>query len=95
MKPAQKLKILNFFDDSIKREEKTDLIVINNLVRSFKKISFAKEYSRNLLKAFKLDAKKKDTKTGLNSSTTVNIQQILLVGSLLIYAIKKKKKTRK
>ena len=59
LKPAEKLKLLNFFDDSIKKEEKTDLIVINNLIRSFKKIGFAKEYSRNLLKAFKLDAKKK------------------------------------
>ena len=59
LKPAEKLKLLNFFDDSIKQEGKTDLIVINNLIRSFKKIGFAKEYSRNLLKAFKLDAKKK------------------------------------
>ncbi len=59
LKPAEKLKLLDFFDDSIKKEEKTDLIVINNLVRSFKKIGFAKEYSRDLLKAFKLDAKKK------------------------------------
>lgn len=92
MRPAEKLKLLNFFDVSLKKEEKTDLIVINNLIRSFKKIGFAKEYSRNLLKAFKLDAKKKDTKTGLNSFTTVNTQQIQLGGFLLIYAIKKKRK---
>jgi phytoene/squalene synthetase len=59
LRPAEKLKLLNFFDVSLKKEEKTDLIVINNLIRSFKKIGFAKEYSRNLLKAFKLDAKKK------------------------------------
>ena len=59
MKPHQKLKILNFLDQSLKNQKLTDIDVTNRLVRKFSEIKFAKKYSRQLLVAFKLDAKKK------------------------------------
>ena len=55
----KKLKILNFFDFSIQNGITTDILVLNNLISAFKELSFAKKHSRNLLKAFKLDATKK------------------------------------
>lgn len=60
LKPNQKLKILNFFDQSLKDEKITDIDVTNKLIKEFSKIKFAKKYSRQLLVAFKLDAKKKE-----------------------------------
>ncbi len=59
LRPSQKLQILNFFDHIIQSKRKTDIVAISDLISTFKKLKFAKKYSRNLLKAFKLDAKKK------------------------------------
>jgi squalene synthase HpnC len=53
-----KLEILNFFDYSIKKSFKSDILVLNNLIKDFSTLKFARNHSRNLLKAFKLDAKK-------------------------------------
>lgn len=57
--PNEKLKILNFFDKSIKDQVKTEIEVINKLLERFNEFKFTKKYSRQLLVAFKLDAKKK------------------------------------
>ncbi len=54
-----KLMILNFFDDSIKNEKTSDISILNGLIDQNKKKKFSKQYSRNLLTAFKLDATKK------------------------------------
>lgn len=56
---TEKLRILNFFDNSLKNGIKTDIKVLNNLILHFKKLKFTKTYSRSLLKAFKLDATKR------------------------------------
>ena len=53
-----KLKILNFFDDSIKNEKASDINILNSLINQSKEKKFSKQYSIDLLTAFKLDATK-------------------------------------
>tara|TARA_A100001015_G_C15041352_1_gene739865 strand:- start:4173 stop:4895 length:723 start_codon:yes stop_codon:yes gene_type:complete len=59
LKPSEKLKILDFFDLSLKKKRQGTIRIINNLILLFDKFPFAQNYSRNLLVAFKLDATKK------------------------------------
>ena len=59
LKSSEKLKILNFFDLSLKEKKQGKIEIINNLILLFHKFPFAQNYSRNLLVAFKLDATKK------------------------------------
>ena len=55
----EKLKILSYFDKCLKEKKKTDISVLNKLIITFSCHEFAQVYSRQLLVAFKLDAKKK------------------------------------
>ena len=55
----EKIKILTYFDNILKLEKKTNITVLNNIISFFPEIPFAKKYSRNLLKAFLMDAKGK------------------------------------
>ena len=59
LKSIEKLKILSYFDKCLKEKKKTDISVLNKLITTFSRHEFAKVYSRQLLVAFKLDAKKK------------------------------------
>ena len=59
LRPTEKLKILNYFDKCLKEKKKTDISVLNKLIISFSYHEFAQVCSRQLLVAFKLDAKKK------------------------------------
>ncbi len=56
---TEKLRVLNFFDHSLKNRIPTKVRVLNDLLLQFEEIIFAKKYSRNLLKAFKIDATKR------------------------------------
>ena len=58
----EKVKILTYFDNILKVEKKTSITALNNIINFFPEISFAKKYSRNLLKAFLMDAKGKKYK---------------------------------
>ncbi len=58
----EKKTILNFFDRTLGNSEYTDLKALNDLIYLFPKIPFGKKYSRHLLKAFLLDAHKKEYK---------------------------------
>ena len=64
IKPSlkEKVKILTYFDNILKVEKKTSITALNNIINFFPEISFAKKYSRNLLKAFLMDAKGKKYK---------------------------------
>ena len=53
------MEILIFFDEVIKYNKKSKITVLNDLVRNIKRTGIGKIYSREILKAFKLDAKKK------------------------------------
>ncbi len=57
--PKEKVKILSYFDKCLKDEKKTDISVLNKLIITFSYHKFTQVYSRQLLVAFKLDAKKK------------------------------------
>ncbi len=59
IKSKEKLKILNYFDNCLKTQERTEIDILNKLISNFTHIKFAKNYARQLLVAFKLDAKKK------------------------------------
>ena len=59
----EKIKILTYFDNILKLEKKTNITVLNNIISFFPEIPFAKKYSRNLLKAFLMDAKGKKYNT--------------------------------
>ena len=59
LRPTEKLKILNYFDKCLKEKKKTDISVLNKLIITFSCHEFTQVYSRQLLVAFKLDAKKK------------------------------------
>ncbi len=48
-----------YFDNILKLEKKTSITVLNNIINFFPEIPFAKNYSRNLLKAFLMDARGK------------------------------------
>ncbi len=58
----EKVKILTHFDNILRSEKKTDITVLNNIICFFPEIPSAKNYSRNLLKAFLMDAKGKKYK---------------------------------
>ena len=58
----EKIKILTYFDKVLKLERKTSITVLDNIINFFPEIPFAKSYSRNLLKAFLMDAKGKKYK---------------------------------
>ena len=57
--PKEKLRILSYFDKCLKEKKKTDISVLNKLIITFSCHKFAQVYSRQLLVAFTLDAKKK------------------------------------
>jgi len=65
MRP-EKEKILKFFDNILKKKTESKIKVINNLIKTCKEKNIPIDYARSLLKAFILDAKKKDTGTGMN-----------------------------
>ena len=86
------LKILVILINHLKKK-KTDISVLNKLIITFSCHEFAQVYSRQLLVAFKLDAKKrKDIKIGKNLSTIANIHKIQLADFLLTSHITRKKK---
>ena len=60
--PSEKVRILSYFDNILKFEKKTKISTLNSIVDFFPEIPFAKKYSRNLLKAFLMDAKGKKYK---------------------------------
>ena len=74
----KKNKNINYFDNILKLEKKTSITVLNNIINFFPEISFAKKYSRNLLKAFLMDAKGKNIKLGMTWSFIVNTLPIQL-----------------
>ena len=55
----KKLKILNFFDKSIKSSKKSKIDFLDKIISLYEKFPKSKNYSRELLKAFTLDATKK------------------------------------
>ena len=55
----KKKEILLFFDHSIAKNKKTNNQIINNMISKFKDLPSGKKYSRNLLKAFMMDASNK------------------------------------
>ena len=55
----KKLKILNFFDKSIRNSKKSNIDFLDQIINLYEKFPKSKNYSRELLKAFTLDAKKK------------------------------------
>ena len=59
IKKKEKLRILNFFDNCLKNKKRSEISVVNNLITYFNQYKFSKKYSRDLLVAFKLDAKKR------------------------------------
>ena len=62
LQSSEKIKILTNFDNILKSESKTSITALNNIIYFFPEISFAKKYSRDLLKAFLMDAKGKKYK---------------------------------
>ena len=59
---SKKTSILLFLDKTLKLEKKTDIKKLNNLIKLFPKLKSAKKYSRQILKAFVMDAEKKKYK---------------------------------
>ncbi len=55
----QKKNILLFFDNAISKSKKTNNKVLDKMIAKFKELPSGKEYSRNLLKAFMMDASNK------------------------------------
>ena len=66
LSPFKKLKILNFFDESIENSKKNEIDFLDEIVHLSKKLPKSKYYSRMLLKAFTLDATKRGIKIGVN-----------------------------
>ena len=62
LRPNQKKKILFFFDNAIAKNEKTNNPILNEMIKRFKELPSGKKYSRNLLKAFIMDASNKKYK---------------------------------
>ena len=58
----QKKNILLFFDNAISKSKKTNNKVLDKMIARFKELSSGKKYSRNLLKAFMMDASNKKYK---------------------------------
>ena len=58
----QKKKILLFFDNAISKSKKTNNKVLDKMIAKFKELPSGKKYSRNLLKAFIMDASNKKYK---------------------------------
>ena len=58
----QKKKILLFFDNAISKSKKTNNKVLDKMIARFKELPSGKKYSRNLLKAFIMDASNKKYK---------------------------------
>ena len=58
----QKKNILLFFDNAISKSKKTNNKVLDKMIAKFKELPSGKEYSRNLLKAFMMDASNKKYK---------------------------------
>ena len=58
----QKKKILLFFDYAISKSKKTNNKVLDKMIAKFKELPSGKKYSRNLLKAFIMDASNKKYK---------------------------------
>jgi len=55
----KKLKILNFFDESIRNSKRSEINSLDKIIHLSEKFPKSKNYSRELLKAFTLDATKK------------------------------------
>ena len=62
LRPNQKKRILFFFDKAIAKNEKTNNPILNEMIKRFKELPSGKKYSRNLLKAFMMDASNKNYK---------------------------------
>ena len=58
----QKKKILLFFENAISKSKKTNNKVLDKMIARFKELPSGKKYSRNLLKAFMMDASNKKYK---------------------------------
>ncbi len=58
----QKKEILLFFDNAISKSKKTNNQVLNKMISKFRELPSGKKYSRDLLKAFLMDASKKKYK---------------------------------
>ncbi len=58
----QKKNILLFFDNAISKSKKTNNKVLDKMIARFKELPSGKKYSRNLLKAFIMDASNKKYK---------------------------------
>ena len=58
----QKKKILLFFDNAISKNKKTKNQILNKMISKFGDLPSGKRYSRNLLKAFMMDASNKKYK---------------------------------
>lgn len=54
-----KIKILKSFDNTLSRNKKTHNKILNDIILKFKDLPSGKKYSRNLLKAFLMDASNK------------------------------------
>ena len=54
-----KIKILKSFDNTLSKNKKTHNKILNDIVLEFKDLPSGKKYSRNLLKAFLMDASNK------------------------------------
>lgn len=59
IKKNEKLRILNFVDNCLKHKKRSEISAVNNLISYFEEYKFSRNYSRDLLIAFKLDATKK------------------------------------
>ncbi|MBD22834.1 MAG: hypothetical protein CL572_04140 [Alphaproteobacteria bacterium] len=58
----QKKKILGSFDEAILKNKKSNNKILNDMILKFKEMPSGKNYSRNLLKAFMMDASNKKYK---------------------------------
>ena len=58
----QKKNILLFFDNAISKSKKTNNKILDKMIARFKELPSGKKYSRNLLKAFMMDASNKKYK---------------------------------
>ena len=58
----QKKKILLFFDNAISKSKKTNNKILDKMIAKFRELPSGKKYSRNLLKAFMMDASNKKYK---------------------------------